>query len=33
MNGYPVLMRVWEKRQKGYRAMGYKVSDMEQIIA
>jgi len=31
--GYPMLTRMWEKRQKGYRAMGYKVSDMEQTIA
>ena len=27
--GHPVLMRMWEKRQKGYRAMGYKVSNVE----
>lgn len=23
--GHPALMRMWEKRQRGYRAMGYKV--------
>ena len=22
---YPVLARMWEKRQRGYRAMGYRI--------
>jgi superfamily II DNA or RNA helicase len=30
---YPVLTRMWEKRQKSYRAMGYKISNMEESIA
>lgn len=25
--GHPVLMRMWDKRQRGYRAMGYRVAD------
>jgi len=25
-SGHPVLLRMWDKRQRGYRAMGYKVS-------
>jgi hypothetical protein len=24
--GHPALLRMWEKRQRGYRAMGYRVS-------
>jgi superfamily II DNA or RNA helicase len=24
--GHPALLRMWEKRQRGYRAMGYKIS-------
>jgi superfamily II DNA or RNA helicase len=23
--GYPALLRMWEKRQRGYRAMGYRM--------
>jgi len=23
--GHPVLLRMWNKRQRGYRAMGYRV--------
>ncbi len=23
--GHPALLRMWEKRQRGYRAMGYRV--------
>ncbi len=23
--GHPVLLRMWDKRQRGYRAMGYRV--------
>lgn len=25
--GHPALMRMWEKRQRGYRSMGYRVGD------
>ncbi len=25
--GHPALLRMWEKRQRGYRAMGYRVTD------
>ena len=25
--GHPALLRMWEKRQRGYRAMGYRISD------
>jgi len=25
--GHPALLRMWEKRQKGYRAMGYRMAD------
>jgi superfamily II DNA or RNA helicase len=24
---HPVLLRMWEKRQRGYRAMGYRIAD------
>ena len=24
--GHPVLVRMWDKRQRGYRAMGYRVA-------
>lgn len=27
--GHPVLLRMWEKRQRGYRAMGYQVVSEE----
>jgi hypothetical protein len=23
--GHPALVRMWEKRQRGYRAMGYRI--------
>jgi hypothetical protein len=23
--GHPALLRMWDKRQRGYRAMGYRV--------
>jgi superfamily II DNA or RNA helicase len=26
-NGHPALMRMWEKRQRGYRAMGYRIAN------
>lgn len=25
--GHPVLMRMWQRRQRGYRAMGYRISE------
>lgn len=25
--GHPALLRMWEKRQRGYRAMGYRMAD------
>lgn len=25
--GHPALLRMWEKRQRGYRAMGYRIAD------
>jgi len=25
--GHPALLRMWEKRQRGYRAMGYRISE------
>jgi superfamily II DNA or RNA helicase len=27
--GHPVLLRMWEKRQRGYRAMGYRVASQQ----
>jgi superfamily II DNA or RNA helicase len=29
--GHPALLRMWDKRQRGYRAMGYRVSSDETI--
>jgi superfamily II DNA or RNA helicase len=28
--GHPALLRMWEKRQRGYRAMGYRVGTLGQ---
>ena len=28
--GHPVLLRMWDKRQRGYRAMGYRVGEVAQ---
>jgi hypothetical protein len=25
--GHPALLRMWEKRQNGYRAMGYRIAE------
>ncbi len=25
--GHPVLLRMWERRQRGYKAMGYQIKD------
>lgn len=30
--GHPVLLRMWEKRQRGYRAMGYQVCPPEEAL-
>ncbi|AOI96872.1 TOTE conflict system archaeo-eukaryotic primase domain-containing protein [Burkholderia sp. LA-2-3-30-S1-D2] len=27
--GHPALLRMWDKRQRGYRAMGYRINDRE----
>jgi superfamily II DNA or RNA helicase len=27
--GHPALLRMWDKRQRGYRAMGYRIADSE----
>lgn len=29
--GHPALLRMWDKRQRGYRAMGYKVGLVDQV--
>ena len=31
--GYPALLRMWDKRQRGYRAMGYRVAEHPQETA
>jgi hypothetical protein len=28
--GHPALVRMWDKRQRGYRAMGYKIKVTQQ---
>jgi superfamily II DNA or RNA helicase len=30
--GYPVLLRMWDRRQRGYRAMGYRVADSGSLL-
>ncbi len=30
--GHPALLRMWDKRQRGYRAMGYRFSDTENLL-
>jgi hypothetical protein len=25
--GHPALLKMWDKRQRGYRAMGYRIGD------
>jgi superfamily II DNA or RNA helicase len=25
--GHPALLRMWDKRQRGYRAMGYRIAE------
>ncbi len=29
--GHPALMRMWDKRQRGYRAMGYRIADTSML--
>ena len=29
--GHPVLLRMWDKRQRGYRAMGYRVVETTEL--
>jgi len=31
--GHPALLRMWDKRQRGYRAMGYRVVEHPQEAA
>ena len=30
--GHPALLRMWDKRQRGYRAMGYRIADQSNSI-
>jgi superfamily II DNA or RNA helicase len=33
--GHPALLRMWDKRQRGYRAMGYRIAndaDQQQLL-
>ncbi|WP_369679029.1 hypothetical protein [Burkholderia ubonensis] len=30
--GHPVLLRMWEKRQRGYRAMGYQMCPPGEVL-
>ena len=29
--GHPVLLRMWDKRQRGYRAMGYRIEEQHEL--
>ncbi|MHB8428775.1 MAG: DEAD/DEAH box helicase, partial [Acidiferrobacterales bacterium] len=31
--GHPALMGMWEKRQRGYRAMGYRIDSMQRSLS
>ena len=31
--GHPALLRMWDKRQRGYRAMGYRIVEHPQEAA
>ena len=31
--GHPALLRMWDKRQRGYRAMGYRIAEHPQEAA
>jgi superfamily II DNA or RNA helicase len=30
--GHPALLRMWDKRQRGYRAMGYRMSELRAVL-
>jgi superfamily II DNA or RNA helicase len=30
--GHPALLRMWDKRQRGYRAMGYRMSELLPVL-
>jgi hypothetical protein len=29
--GHPALLRMWNKRQRGYRAMGYRIEEQREL--
>jgi superfamily II DNA or RNA helicase len=29
--GHPALLRMWDKRQRGYRAMGYRIEEQREL--
>ena len=29
--GHPALLRMWDKRQRGYQAMGYRIAQDDQL--
>jgi superfamily II DNA or RNA helicase len=31
--GHPALLRMWDKRERGYRAMGYRIGEQPQVAA
>ncbi len=31
--GHPALLRMWEKRQRGYKAMGYRIKEWPAIAS
>lgn len=31
--GHPALVRMWDKRERGYRAMGYRIAESPQIAS
>ncbi len=30
--GHPTLLRMWDKRQRGYRTMGYRIAEAQTVI-
>ena len=32
-DGHPALLRMWEKRQRGYRSMGYQVRNPDDSMS
>ena len=30
--GHPALRRMWDNRQRGYRSMGYRINDVQNLI-